>query len=146
MIKSSIVQFVFLVFFVACNSVDLYDENDYIEVKTEYKDNNIKEKALCHKDDTNRVLIKMFYNDVLRSKTFYFNGKKHGPVSLYQDNGTIMMDGFYKDNLKDSVHRIYDENGNLYITEKYNQGKEVGIWTFHDAETGKVISEERRDN
>jgi len=63
----------------------------------------------------------------------YSNGKLNGESIYYNDQGKIMIKGFYKDNIKDDFW-IY-KNYNFY--GKYKNGLKSGAWKFR-LPTGKT--------
>src|SRR5690606_24302376 len=44
---------------------------------------------------------------------------KHGPYSMYHENGNLFCTGYYNLNKKDSIWKYYDLKGELQKTEKW---------------------------
>lgn len=49
---------------------------------------------------------------------------------MYGDDGTLLLESFYKDGIPDSLFRIFYNNGILKQTERYRQGQKVGLWQY----------------
>jgi hypothetical protein len=68
----------------------------------------------------------------------YYVLKKHNDIKegeykaygLFQDN--LLRDGFYKNNLKDSVWHTYAYGNRVLLEGNYKAGERVGIWTAYD--------------
>ena len=43
----------------------------------------------------------------------------------YHDNGKMNYEGAYKAGQKDGLWKWYDVNGNMYTTEKWDNGKKI---------------------
>ena len=77
---------------------------------------------------------------------------KHGPyLRFLSSSNTLIIEGNYKNNLKDSVWTYYHSRGKRIAQGSYKEGKRVGIWNFYnpsgnkleqsyDYDTNKVLS------
>lgn len=52
-------------------------------------------------------------------------GKKQGLFKAFYENGTLKEEKKYKDDLVDGYVKSYDKQGNLLLTEKFNNGKVI---------------------
>ena len=59
------------------------------------------------------------------------NGNYQGPFSIYYKNGEF-ANGFYKDNIRDSLFLLYWPNGKLKKRVNYINGKEEGFLYLYD--------------
>jgi uncharacterized protein len=57
----------------------------------------------------------------------YFTDKLNGNVSLFFPNGKLRQEGYFKDDLQDSVYREWYENGKLALDCTYKSGQLKGI-------------------
>ncbi|MBD1393576.1 energy transducer TonB [Mucilaginibacter glaciei] len=55
---------------------------------------------------------------------------KDGGYKAY-NGGNLMIEGFYKDNLKDSVWKYYTFSGQVQLQGSFQNDKRVGIWTAY---------------
>lgn len=56
----------------------------------------------------------------------------HGSFQRLSLKGTIYLEGYYKNGLKDSIWKEYNWNGKLFKIGTYNSDKKVGLWEFYD--------------
>lgn len=54
---------------------------------------------------------------------------KNGTYKKYKNKKLIEI-GFYKDNKKDSIWKIYSQGGQLIATGQYSSDTMIGIWTY----------------
>lgn len=128
------------------SEADYYSEQNYKKVNSIYYDDNksLKEEMFVFNSDTSRTLIKSYYESGnLRAITFYLDKKKDGPWNFYEDNGKKSFEGFFKGGLKDSIHKIFHDNGKLYILERYHMGEKYGDWLYYDSLNGNIIKTEK---
>ena len=52
----------------------------------------------------------------------YVNGKRHGYMKTYNTNGSISMQGIFKNGVKDSIWHYYDDSGKLEIQLMHKRG------------------------
>jgi hypothetical protein len=61
---------------------------------------------------------------------------KHGPYRLWRPNGTIAMEGTYRDGLETGEWKLHWESGALLETGVFRDGKKVGLWHSFRREGG----------
>ena len=72
----------------------------------------------------------------------YYKGKLHGAVILKYPNGLLRQEGYFVDDLQDSVYRLWNESGILEVEGYFKNNKEFGIWkTFHVDGRPKMVEE-----
>jgi TonB family protein len=65
---------------------------------------------------------------------------KQGPYALYSlFNTNPYCEGFYKNNLKDSVWKYYGYDHKLCATGSYKDGKRVGLWNSYGADGAQDV-------
>ena len=60
------------------------------------------------------------------------NGKRDGPWASYFANGGIRSRITYVDGVEQGPTEVYHDNGMLYYTGQYADGKTTGEWVFFD--------------
>lgn len=87
-----------------------------------------------------------FYPDgSLRMEGEYKEGLKHGKWISFYNNGNNWSEGFYKLGINDGKTITWHENGQKYYEGSYADGKRSGVWKFWD-EKGEFIKEINYDN
>ncbi|MDD3875590.1 MAG: hypothetical protein PHT69_03160 [Bacteroidales bacterium] len=81
----------------------------------------------------------IFENRVLIEKRSFRKGQKHGPWLKFENGILISSAQFLKDR-KHGKWSIWDSNGTLRYEMFYKKGKKVGIWKMWN-ENGVLISE-----
>ena len=89
-----------------------FDESGKVTVISEYQNN-----YLINRERINRIDL---------------NGMKQGTWKIFQDNGNLYKEMFYVNNILEGIYREYDNNGKLYLTLRY--------------EDGKIKEDEKKDN
>ena len=64
---------------------------------------------------------------------------KNGNYKKYRSKKIIEV-GFYKNNNKDSIWNIYNQNGKVIATGNYKENKKIGVWKFY-SKTGILVQE-----
>jgi periplasmic protein TonB len=91
--------------------------------------------GLLFAQSTKKVTIK---NENPSTKEIFFvlksdNITKHGPYKKTADKNAILVEGYYKNGLKDSVWVEYDWWGKKMKNKGYyDKGNKSGIWDFYD--------------
>ena len=67
-------------------------------------------------------------------------GKKHGPWTGFYEDGSVLWKGLYHQGITLSWTE-YHENGEVFVTGQFNNGKKDGQWDIYDKE-GKLIAQE----
>lgn len=92
-------------------------------------------------------------NGNIKEISNYRNGKRHGKVTIFYENGSRQNEGFFKRNLPDSIYSEWypcsgckaGEDGNLKITGLYDEKVKNGLWLFYFPD-GKKFKEEKYIN
>ncbi|HKE15877.1 MAG TPA: hypothetical protein VKB80_13465 [Kofleriaceae bacterium] len=61
---------------------------------------------------------------------------KHGPYRLWRPNGTIAMEGTYREGLETGDWKFYWDSGAILETGVFRDGKKVGLWRSFRREGG----------
>lgn len=56
---------------------------------------------------------------------------KHGPFTYY-NNGKLFVSGYYKNGKKDSIWHRYDAEGRIVATKRYTDNIRTGSWEFYN--------------
>ncbi|TBN04788.1 hypothetical protein EYD45_05880 [Hyunsoonleella flava] len=89
----------------------------------------------------NGVLLENFTTEIIKSRTEYLNGKKHGNEQQWYTNGSQLSERFYSEGFKVGVHKSWWSSGNLKFEYHFNDKGE-----FHGAvkewyESGQVFQD-----
>lgn len=68
------------------------------------------------------------------------NNKREGNWNYWYENGNRWSEGYFKNDVNDSIRNVWYENGNKRYEGYYKDGKEKGIWKFYD-EKGLLAKE-----
>ena len=60
---------------------------------------------------------------LLSERSFFKNGKSHGPYQLFYENGQLEEEGNDKTGKPHAIRRYFDEEGNLTKSETWENGK-----------------------
>ncbi len=113
----------------------------------EWKFYNVKSGQLLATENYQSGLLEgeIVSYDSLQHKTAvrqYKAGLLHG-ISKYYENDSLLYEVNYKNGLTDGKAVYYDSALHTKLSEGYNErGKRIGSWTFYNAKTGKIRSEE----
>ena len=71
-----------------------------------------------------------YYPDSQKEQTGKYtnSGKKAGSWKWYHENGQLMTEEDYKNDVKDGMHTEYDEAGKVMEEGEYLNGTEDGLW------------------
>jgi antitoxin component YwqK of YwqJK toxin-antitoxin module len=87
-----------------------------------------------------------FYPDgSLRMEGEYKEGLKHGRWVSFYNNGNNWSEGYYQLGINHGKTITWHENGKKYYEGFYQEGKRSGVWKFWD-ENGVFIKEINYDN
>jgi antitoxin component YwqK of YwqJK toxin-antitoxin module len=98
----------------------------YKEGVWEYRIGNLREKGKYFEGEK-QGLWQQYYVDTkkLAFEGEYLNGIENGFHRYYYADGTVKRRGRYRLGLRDGIWEFLDENGNITLTIKYDQGKEI---------------------
>lgn len=99
-----------------------------------YYDNG---RVLVEAETNNRRVLNgnavtYFENGAVASIVSYVDGVKDGYFIVYDMSGRKIIEGFYKNNLKDSLERRYYPNGNIEWESEFKQGLNDGPEKYYD--------------
>lgn len=57
----------------------------------------------------------------------YFNNKKNGEIKVFYPSNQLFVKGYFKNDLLDSLHITYHENGNIKMKTYFINGMENGV-------------------
>jgi antitoxin component YwqK of YwqJK toxin-antitoxin module len=81
-----------------------------------------------------------YENKVKKMEGEYTNDQRSGIWSAWYENGKLWSTGEYKDGKRNGPGVVYHENGNKYIESIYTKDEKTGKWRFYDT-TGKVVKD-----
>ena len=89
--------------------------------KVNYKDGLLDGEAL------------FFYGEnIVETETFFVSGKIDGKINIFSRKGTQLLNGFYKDNKREGVWRLYYQSGELKTVIPYLKGVKNGEVLIYD--------------
>ena len=95
-----------------------YSYSQPIEIRTFHDENNVLIKEIFFIDDSTSAQLT-------------------GPYKSYFINGTLENEGFYKNNIPDSLWTYYYESGLTKMKGMLNNGSNHGLWEYY-FENGKI--------
>ncbi len=106
------------------------NDDDWINKSfTGYKITLIKKSGIY--DEYNGKKTEYYYGDVVKTEFNLLNGKIHGAVKQYHENGKLKLSGNYANGIKNGLFKEFDEDGNIEI--EYNKLKDEinGIYKLY---------------
>ena len=103
----------------------LYHEDSYILFKQDYYDQIkvVSNKYYYFKPDSSYQMRKMYDEEgKILSQTFTKNKLLEGPFRMFYNSGKLIVEGYYRNNQKDSIWTTYDTSGKIKKIEKYLMG------------------------
>lgn len=100
----------------------------------DFKKTKIQSTGSYYKDQLGQTRDKHgkweFYNEFgdLEETRNYYREKLHGQVFLHYANKKPRQEGYFKMNSQDSIYREWIENGTLIVEGYYKNNKPFGIW------------------
>jgi len=93
------------------------------------------------KDDYEVGVFTYYYEDgkTVKAKSEFKDNGKFASTKMFNKEGNIISEGFYKNKKKDSLWTIYDEKGNKIGEERYVNGLKSGVANYWDK--SKVLVE-----
>lgn len=76
----------------------------------------------------------------------YYKGKLHGAVILKYPNGNNKQEGYFLQDLQDSVYREWNESGKPELEGYYKKGQKIGFWKFFYIDGRDKLVEEYIDS
>ena len=91
-----------------------------------YDSGKIKSIEILRNKRKNGMAKYYFANGKISGQFHYENGVKKGDYKTYYENGIVRSEGFLlNDTTPDGDCKIYDVEGRLLETNKYNDGKKI---------------------
>jgi len=88
-----------------------------------YTTRELLEESIWHMDKLNGLYRTYFQDGKIYLECNYSEGKRNGKFTTNYLNGNKELDGFYTDEIKDSIWNYYDETGKVLYTLKFDLGK-----------------------
>ena len=105
-----------------------FSQTDSLTTK-EIQSGSVKEIFSVIKNTTiKQGEYKMYYNNILLSKGYYYNNKKNGPWTKYYPNGSISTEGVYNNGEKSGIWKFIYENNQLASISQFKNGNKTGKW------------------
>lgn len=116
------------------NKIDEKGRKQGVWSKKDKKGNKIYEGTF--KDDYEVGVFTYYFEDgkTIKAKTEYTDKGKFANTKLFNKEGVIISDGFYKNRKKDSVWNLFDSNGKKIGEERYSNGLKTGQSNYWDRE------------
>ena len=110
----------------------------------------LDEKLVAEENYTKGLLdgeSRTFYaeNGGLLEVILYRAGLKSGSYQKYFPGESLMIEGYYENDLLEGEYITYDINGNIQTRGKYSKGLQIGNWEYFDEE-GNLLTEEQFKN
>jgi antitoxin component YwqK of YwqJK toxin-antitoxin module len=86
---------------------------------SKYYTNNILVENREFKHNLKNGLWEKFNGDMKTAEARYHRDRKHGKWLIWDDNGLLRFEMFYKNGKKTGTWRMWDENGILQSEKKY---------------------------
>jgi len=83
-------------------------------------------------------VIKRYPNGVIKEKSYYEAGRRHGECQSFYPNGKLWSDDYFTAGLIDGATVAYYDNGKRRYDGTCVKGRPVGIWRYYDY-TGKLV-------
>lgn len=131
-----------MLFAVGCNSVT---ETNIVEAS----DENLKLEngVLFYKQKPfSGVLLENFTSEIIKSRTEYLNGKKHGNEQHWYANGSQLSERSYAGGFKVGVHKSWWSSGDLKFEYHFNNNGEFHGNVKEWFESGKVFRDFNYDS
>jgi len=109
-------------------TINFYAQSDSLEFKDETKGTVRETFSVIKNTTTKQGEYKMYYNNVLLCKGYYYNGLKHGPWTKYYPSGIVSTTGAYIKGEKNGVWKFIYENGKLASVSQFKLGVKTGLW------------------
>jgi antitoxin component YwqK of YwqJK toxin-antitoxin module len=93
---------------------------DYVD---KYRSGLIKFKGFYRFGERHGAWMSFYPNGIIWSECHYDKGLKHGPISTYFQNGQKRFEGFYKNDLQDSLWIYYDSTGKVLSKIIYKEDR-----------------------
>lgn len=99
-------------------------------------------KVYYYNSDNELVAGKEYYeNGILMMEGTFANNVREGDWVAYFPDGKVQSTGTYKDGMRTGKSKVYYENGHLWMDGWYTDDRKCGEWIFYDEqgyETGRV--------
>lgn len=114
-------------------------------VKETYKDGS--PKLVHYVVDETPVKEERFYDSGTKEMEGDLNssGQRDGLWTAWYKNGALWSEGEFKNDARHGYSKVYWPNGKLRYEGRYNEGKQIGSWTFYN-EQGVVEKEVNFDS
>lgn len=129
-------------------TINISAQSDSLEFKDETKGTVRETYHTLYSTSIKQGEYKMYYNNVLLCKGYYYNGLKHGPWTKYYPSGKISTAGAYAKGRKNGVWKFFYENGTLASVSQFEKGEKRGIWLgyYMNGDTSVVMHYGNDDN
>ena len=109
------------------NSGDYINDECYQKgnnsAKTFVKQLKIEEKVI---GDRKNGIIEKYSKGKLLSQTPYCDGRVHGKVYTYFEDGSVESIQTYKNGVLNGMSIVYDRRGNIVYDSEYEEGNRIG--------------------
>ena len=101
---------------------------------TWYPDSSIESETLYQHGIKNGRQTYFYPNGAVQAEKDFLNTGYaevlHGREAHYYEDGTLLMEGFYKEGLPDSAWRHFYRDGTKELEAHFKEGKKTGTWKY----------------
>lgn len=139
--KQSFLYLIFFFLFTACSDVETVDVTNPSGILTERFTQNKKTKQKEGK------LIRFFEDGAILEESNYQNDILNGERKIYYENGQLQFLEKYKEGNFDGLYQAYYNNGQVELEGNYINGSMNGLWTrfYETGEKMEVVAFENNE-
>jgi len=90
----------------------------------------VVEKCAYNADSLNHGPYEYYFENRIRMKGFYTNGRKDSTWLFYANNNTLILEANYKNGVLQGKYTLY-KNSNPYVTGMYKMGERESKWVYY---------------
>ena len=91
-----------------------------------YRNGQLKYRGTFRNNQPIDSMIR-FYSTGVKMADIWFDGNGFSTIRIYSDEGKLVAEGFYTDQVRDSVWVFYSPGAGKVLEEHYQKGKLVGV-------------------
>jgi len=112
-----------------------------------YNENGIITDEINYKNGIKFGVCRHYFEGKLNDQDYYNkDGKKNGlSYNYFAESGQLHAIGKYSNDLLDSIHIYYYDNGKTELIHQYNKGKKCGNWIYFNR-NGDTLRIEKYSN
>ena len=132
---------IFILFLNGCSDTELHPE----DVEYRVDENGTELLYQIGKDypfgyGERSYIVDYFPNKKIKFKIEFFNGKRHGNFTFWQDNGLPVLKGRFEHGKRDGTFEAFGKIGELIYEKNYSNDELNGIFKLYYPASHKEIS------